>query len=49
MRKIHTLSSYYGVTFFRASQNCTKIVPEKVILGVTGEIDYIYYALVMIV
>ena len=34
VRRIMNCTDHYGVTFFRASQNCTKLVPEKVILGV---------------
>ena len=32
-----SMGHYYGCTFFRATQNCTKLVPEKVILGVCAK------------
>ena len=34
LRRVMSYVDHFGVTFFRASQNCTKLVPEKVILGI---------------
>ena len=34
VRRVMSYTDYFGVTFFRVSQNCTKLVPEKAILGI---------------
>lgn len=34
LRRIMNYTDHFGVTFFRVSQNCTKLFPEKVILGI---------------